>query len=178
MRRYIRQRHPGACFFFTVVTHQRRPFLTHPENMALLRKAMGDVKRRYPFTIDGIVIMPDHIHAIWQLPYGDNDYSSRWAQIKRRFSMSVTAGEKLSRSRMAKRERGIWQRRFWEHAIRSEEDWRLHMDYIHYNPVKHGYVASPEEWPYSSLDNCIQKGWYEKGWGSDICDSVMKLDLE
>ena len=178
MRHYIRQREAGASYFFTVVTYKRRPILTQGANIDRLRRAIRIVKQTHPFIIDGIVILPDHIHTIWQLPEGDDNYPMRWAQIKRQFSMLVATDESSSHSRRNKRERGIWQRRYWEHMIRDDEDWHRHMDYIHYNPRKHGYVASAEDWPYSSLASCQRKGWYEAGWGSDVSEAVLMMELE
>ncbi len=176
MRNYIRHRQPGACYFFTVVTHQRRPILT--EFIDELRTAVRYVKQHHPFTIDGIVILPDHIHTIWQLPESDDNYPMRCAQIKRRFSMSIRPDEVVDKSRRVKHERGLWQRRYWEHLIRDAEDWRRHMDYLHYNPVKHGYVQNPIDWPYSSLATCQHNGWYESGWGSEVDENILKMELE
>lgn len=178
MRHYIRQREPGGWYFFTVVTHKRLPILTSAENIERLRRAIRIVKQAHPFTIDGIVIMPDHLHTIWKLPEGDDNYPMRWAQIKRQFTMLLATGEEVNRSRTSKRERGIWQRRYWEHMIRDDEDWRRHMDYLHYNPVKHGYVARAEDWPYSSLASCQRKGWYEVGWGSSVSEAVLAMELD
>lgn len=178
MRYYLRQRHPGASYFFTVVTHKRRPILTLPENIARLRQAIRHVKQHHPFFIDGIVILPDHLHTLWQLPAGDDNYPMRWAQIKRCFTMSLAWGGTPDASRKRKREQDVWQRRYWEHQIRNDEDWQRHMDYIHYNPVKHGYVLKAEEWPYSSLASCQRKGWYEAGWGGDVSEAVLRMRLE
>lgn len=178
MRRYIRQRQRGGCYFFTLVTYERNPILAIPQNVEKLRIAISAVRRRMPFDIDAIVILPDHLHAIWRLPENDDNYPTRWAQIKRRFSMSLSSGDRTSNSRQLKRERTIWQRRYWEHLLRNEEDWRRHMDYIHYNPVKHGLVEQVQDWPYSSFSHCVAKGWYEANWGKYVSDRVQTMELE
>jgi putative transposase len=179
MRRYIRQKQPGGVYFFTVVTHERRPLLAGDTNVGFLRAAFQWVKHKHPFQIQAIVILPDHIHCIWRLPAGDNDFPLRWAQIKRRFSLSVDVGVTQNASRRKKREREVWQRRYWEHLIRDERDWRSHMDYIHYNPVRHGYVDRVNDWPYSSFAHWVKKGWYEPDWGNkDIPSVVLDMALE
>lgn len=177
--RYRRSRQAGGSYFFTLVTHQRQNLLSIPENIARLRTAFKREKEKRPFTIDAIVILPDHLHTLWTLPEGDSDYSLRWNQIKRYFSMGcVGAHAKQSISRRTKREKPVWQRRFWEHTIRDENDWRRHMDYVHYNPVKHGYARKPGEWPYSSFNRCVGKGWYSPEWGSVEPKSIKGVDYE
>ena len=177
--RYRRCRQPGGCYFFTVVTYRRKRILTNEENVTRLRMAFLREKANHPFDIDAIVVLPDHIHAIWTLPSGDVDYSGRWNRIKRYFSVGVVDADSApSQSRLQKREKAVWQRRFWEHTIRDEEDWRLHMDYIHYNPVKHGLVDLPGLWPYSSFGRCVKKGWYDPNWGSTIPESIRDMEYE
>ncbi len=172
---YRRVRSDGGCYFFTVVTHHRRPILT--ENIDLLRQAFRVVMQQYPFQIDGIVVMPDHLHCIWQLPKQDGDYSKRWSIIKRHFSTRLpNMADRASLKN--KHERGIWQRRFWEHAIRDDNDWQRHMDYLHFNPVKHGYVRRVGDWPYSSFPRCVEKGWYPTDWGLLEPESIRTLDLD
>jgi len=122
--------------------------------------------------MDAIVILPDHIHCIWQLPSGDADFSTRWRLIKRYFSTGVDAALN------SKGEKRIWQRRFWEHLIRDEDDWRKHMDYIHYNPVKHGYVSHPGLWPHGSFHRAVERGWYGSDWGKNEPEAIQNLDLE
>jgi putative transposase len=117
----------------------------------LLRQAIKTTKAAHPFTINAMVVLPDHIHALWTLPEGDSDYSVRWMLIKRHFSMALPKIEDIKITRLRKRERGIWQRRFWEHLIRDEQDFLNHAEYIHQNPVKHGYVNNAQDWPYSSI---------------------------
>jgi putative transposase len=148
-------------YFFTVVTQGRQPLLV--EQIGRLRQAFRHVMERYPFDIEAIVILPDHLHTIWRLPPDDVDYSHRWMLIKRSFSSGLPAAG-VSTSMQAKREKGIWQRRFWEHGIRHEEDWRRHMDYIHFNPAKHGYVARPDDWPHSSFRKLVARSLYDPGW--------------
>jgi REP-associated tyrosine transposase len=141
---------PGATHFFTVNLLDRTSDLL-TQNIDKLRLAFAKVKVKFPFTIDAIVILPDHIHAIFTLPNGDTDYSTRWRLIKYHFSYQFTRYEPISAARERKLERGIWQRRFWEHTIRNQNDFNRHVDYIHYNPVKHGYVNNAADWPHSSL---------------------------
>ena len=143
---------PGAVYFFTVVTYRRQPLFADPHNVELLRDAFCQVKQQYPFTIDAIVVLPDHIHALWSLPDGDADYSGRWRRIKTYFSRRCQPRYDLpvANSRLQKGEKGVWQRRFWEHKIRDERDFHNHVAYIHHNPVKHGFVAHPAEWAYST----------------------------
>ncbi len=155
---YRRLYQPGARYFFTVVTENREPLLiVHIER---LRAAFHLCLSRYPFEIDAIVVLPEHIHTIWRLPENDADFSKRWMVIKRKFSAGLPS-RVVSDSKTKKREKGIWQRRFWEHYIRDEDDWRRHVDYIHFNPVKHGYVSKPQDWQHSSFNQAIRKGWYD-----------------
>ncbi len=155
---YRRFYQSGAIYFFTVVTENREPLLI--DNIERLRAAFRLCLSRYPFEIEAIVVLPDHLHTLWKLPEGDKDFSRRWMVIKRKFSSGLPCGT-VNASKAKKREKGIWQRRFWEHYIRNEEDWRRHVDYIHFNPVKHGYVSEPQDWPYSSYPQAVRKGWYE-----------------
>jgi putative transposase len=124
-----------------------------PGNVELLREAFRSIRDRHPFTIEAFVLLPDHLHCIWTLPQGDCDFSTRWRLIKSQFTRNCMVGDRLpvSASRSSKGEQPIWQRRFWEHLIRNDEDFRRHVDYIHYNPVKHGLVRNASEWPYSSF---------------------------
>jgi len=139
-------------------------------------RAFASVRAQRPFTIDAAVILPDHLHCIWTLPDGDTDFSGRWHAIKSRFSRSLPKEERLSARRIAKGERGIWQRRFWEHTIRDDEDFARHMDYIHYNPVKHGHARRVCDWPYSTFHRHVQHGVYAPDWGAG--DDVRAMDLE
>jgi putative transposase len=163
---------PGGVFFFTVVTHERVPFFTTEERVEVLRGAFRKVRASHPFWIDAMVVLPDHIHCIWRLPEGDGDYSSRWREIKKAASKAIDTRTNQHH------ERPVWQRRFWEHAIRDQQDWRNHMDYIHYNPVKHGLVKRPIDWPWSSFRRAVARGWYEEDWGMNEATGIVEMDLE
>ncbi|WAJ69805.1 REP-associated tyrosine transposase [Catenovulum adriaticum] len=155
---------PGGCYFFTLVIQQRnKPILT--DNIELLRQVYKKMIITRPIETIAMVVLPDHLHAIWQLPEGDFDYSQRWRQVKVNFSRRLPQTESFNASRAHKGERGIWQRRFWEHCIRNDEDLHRHIDYIHYNPVKHGYTKRPFDWPYSSIHQYIRKGILTPEWG-------------
>jgi putative transposase len=175
MPNYQRAFVPGGTFFFTVVTLERRRGLL-TKHISNLRQAFVQTKVSQPFTIDAIVILPDHLHCIWTLPAGDSDFSSRWHAIKSHFSKGLPKSEWLSKRRQAKGERGIWQRRFWEHVIRNQNDMNRHLDYIHFNPVKHGHVLNVGDWPYSSFHMYVEKGCYDGDWGAE--PEIMELDFE
>jgi putative transposase len=150
MPNYRRAFIPGGSWFFTVNLFDRRSRLL-VEHIDALREAVRETRQRFPFHIDAMVVLPDHMHAVWTLPEGDCDFPVRWRLIKVRFSKSVPKGEALSGARRARGERGIWQRRYWEHLIRDERDYLHHIDYCWFNPVKHGLVANVEDWPFSSF---------------------------
>jgi REP-associated tyrosine transposase len=175
MPRYIRAHIPGGTFFFTVVLLERRRRLL-TQHIDTLRTAFASVRMRRPFSIYAAVILPDHLHCIWTLPDGDADFPARWQAIKSTFSRSLPKNERLSARRVVKGERGIWQRRFWEHAIRDADDFARHMDYIHYNPVKHGHAKRPEDWPYSTFHRLVLHGVYAPDWGAS--DDVRAMELE
>ncbi len=164
---YRRALIPGGTYFFTVALADRNSSLLI-EQADGLRESFLTVKRRHPFEIVAMVVLPDHIHAIWQLPPGDAGYPTRWSLIKAGFSRGIPKGEQIHPSRAAKRERGLWQRRYWEHLIRDERDLQAHVDYIHHNPVKHGYVVQASAWPHSSLHRYIRMGWVKEDWGVGI----------
>jgi putative transposase len=166
MPEYRRLFVPGACYFFTVNLADRRSDRLIRE-IAALRSAVASTRARHAFVIDAWVVLPDHLHAVWTLPEGDCDFSTRWASIKRLFSWQLPPGEARSRSRVAKRERGIWQRRYWEHMIRDEADFRTHVDYVHFNPVKHGLVEHPGLWPYSTFHRAVARGDVPAAWSLD-----------
>jgi len=157
----------GGSFFFTVNLADRRLCLL-TEHVDELRTAFREVRKRHPFTIDAMVVLPDHLHAVWTLPDGDADFSTRWRQIKSAFSRKLPSGESISASRSAKGERGIWQRRYWEHTIRDENDFARHIDYVHINPVKHGLVGRVRDWPYSSFHRMARLGVYPEDWAGDL----------
>jgi putative transposase len=172
---YIRTHIPGASYFFTVALLERhRHLLT--ENISALRAAFRSVRQTRPFRIDAIVVLPDHLHCIWTLPTGDADFSTRWRLIKGRFAQAIPPEEPCSPRRVRKGERGIWQRRFWEHVIRDEEDFAAHADYIHYNPVRHGWVERVADWPYSSFHRYVRAGIYPRHWAA--AEPGMALEWE
>ena len=167
--RYRRMKVEGASYFFTVVTGERRPLFREAEMVALLDAAIDRVRTRHPFEVVAQVVLPDHLHAIWQLPEGDADYSKRWRLIKEAFTKAcakrfgrIDAGE----TRAARGELGLWQKRFWEHLIRDERDFAAHLDYIHLNPVHHGYISAPCDWPHSTFKTWVERGVYGEHWGS------------
>ena len=164
--KYRRMLMPGASYFFTVVTHERRPLLAGAENVELLREAFRAVQRQRPFVLEAAVVLPDHLHCIWTLPEGDADFPTRWRLIKSWFTRRCA--ERLlydpGAAQLARGQRAIWQQRYWEHLLRDEEDRRHHLDYIHYNPVKHGLVEKPADWPYSSLARHVAAGLYPADW--------------
>lgn len=162
--RYRRSITSGGTYFFTVnLLNRRQPLLI--EQIELLRHTIRQVKARHPFHINAMVILPDHLHAILTLPTDDSDYSKRWMLIKSGFSRGVAKAETINASRRSKGERGIWQRRYWEHLIRDDRDYEKHLDYIHYNPVKHGWVERASDWPFSSMHRYIRNGMLNKDWG-------------
>ena len=167
MTNYRRNFVRGGSFFFTANLAERRLRLL-VDHIDLLRQAFRQVRQHHPFDIDAIVILPDHLHTIWTLPEGDAEFAQRWRLIKSTFSRALPQGERISASRAAKGERGIWQRRYWEHTLRDEQDFARHADYIHFNPVKHGYVSRVRDWPYSSFHRMVRVGVYPRDWAGDM----------
>lgn len=185
MPEYRRYLVPGATYFFAVVTDGRAPILSSDSARSFLREAFVACRRERPFEMPAIVLLPDHLHAIWVLPPGDSDYSTRWGAIKKAFTghyLNDGGSERVvSAGRRNQRRRGVWQPRFWEHMIRDEADFERHFDYIHYNPVKHGYVTRPRDWEWSSFHRWVGAGVYHPNWGCgpdewfefrDITDTV------
>ncbi|MBK1642934.1 transposase [Chromatium okenii] len=166
--RYRRDYTNGATYFFTVVMFQRVAWFANPIAVAVLREAMRAEMARRPLVIEAMVVLPDHIHAMWTLPDGDADYSTRWRNIKRTFTTSIPPAQRpaVFASRAHKKEQAIWQRRFWEHRIRHEEDFCNHVNYIHFNPVRHQLVKRAIDWPYSSIHRYIRQGMLPIDWGS------------
>lgn len=159
----------GSTYFFTVnLLEHDKSLLT--DHIDLLKQSIKTVKSRHPFHIDAMVILPEHLHAIWSLPNGDHNYPTRWRLIKSNFSRGLSKIEHINKSRINKNERGIWQRRYWEHLIRDELDYQRHVDYIHYNPVKHGYAKKPTDWLHSSIHKFIHGGVIDENWAVDISD--------
>jgi putative transposase len=163
---YRRNRIPGATYFFTVNLRHRRSdlLITHID---ALRDAIRQVRARAFFRIDAWVVLPEHLHCLWTLAAGDSDFPSRWRDIKTAFSKGVPATERRSAVMINRGERGIWQRRYWEHTIRDDHDYAAHMDYIHFNPVKHRLVEKPADWQYSSFRRCVTGGLYLADWLGD-----------
>ena len=169
---YRRAFTPGGSFFFTLVTHQRRPVFISGETVEVLRNAFRAVRASRPFEIDAIVVMPDHLHCIWTLPPSDADFSTRWRLVKTWFTKHCEPTQRPmpSPTQQARRAQAIWQQRYWEHRLRDEADVAHHVDYIHYNPVKHGLAASPMDWPYSSFQRHVQAGIYPANWGQNAVE--------
>ena len=168
MSRYRRDNAPGATWFFTVVTFNRQNVLCDEPVRTALREAIQFTRRDWPFRVDAWVLLPNHMHCLWTLPGGDMDFPIRWNLIKRRTSNALKdryfRPEWTNSSRISRRELTFWQRRFWEHRIRDNEDFELHTRYIHYNPVKHGLCNRPTDWPYSSLHSFIRNGILPADW--------------
>ncbi|MXS20883.1 REP-associated tyrosine transposase [Pseudomonas oryzihabitans] len=160
---YRRSRAAGGIFFFTLNLNDHSATLL-VDHIGSLRQAVREVKVRHPFDILAMVVLPDHLHALWRLPDDDGDYPLRWSLIKAGFSRQLPPLETVNLSRRLKRERGIWQRRYWEHRIRDEQDLQRHFDYIHFNPVKHGHARRAVEWPYSSIHRYVRAGVLPADW--------------
>jgi putative transposase len=161
---YRRANISGATYFLTVVLQDRKSTLL-TEYIHTLRASFNYVKSRHPFKLDALVVLPDHFHVLMTLPEGDSNFSKRISLIKSSFTRKVPKMESLSSSRIRNRERGIWQRRFWEHVIQSSEDYEAHYHYILFNPVKHGHVDNASDWPYSTIHRDIERGLIPKNWG-------------
>ncbi|MCP4709332.1 MAG: transposase [Planctomycetes bacterium] len=166
MSEYRRWYKEGGMYFFTLVTYERQELFVNEPARQKLRQAFDEVRMLMSFEVVGIVLLPNHLHCLWQLPAGDSDYSKRWGLIKKTFtqSMKLENERQVSVSRQKRREKGMWQRRFWEHTIRDRNDLANHMDYIHYNPVKHGLVRCPHQWDYSSFHRWVKEGAYQENW--------------
>lgn len=166
---YRRNRVPGGTYFFTVTLADRRSRIL-VEYINDLRASFRAVRRERPFQVEAIVVLPDHLHTVWALPENDADYSSRWRALKSQFTRRLrTRGVPLQAN--SKGEYTLWQRRYWEHTIRDEDDLKRHVDYIHYNPVKHGLVGRTADWPYSSFHRYVRRGWLPRDWATAVPDS-------
>jgi len=174
MSRYRRSQHAGATYFFTVVTYRRQTILCDEPISEVLRTAIEQTRMKHPFTIDAWVLLPDHLHCVWTLPQGDANFAMRWGLIKRQVSITCRKAYKkeewLTLSKQKHRESTLWQRRYWEHQIRDENDFVRHVDYLHYNPVKHGYCERVEEWPYSTFHRYVKQGIYPVNWGQNVIE--------
>jgi putative transposase len=172
MPNYRRAWHPGGTYFFTVNLLERSGNDLLVRHIDLLREAVKAVRHAHPFTIHAWVVLPEHLHCVIELPIGDEDFALRWRLIKSHFSKSLPKTELLSATRIRRGERGIWQRRFWEHLIRDEKDFSAHMDYVHINPLKHGLVKRVSDWPYSTFHLLVEQDVYLANWaGGDEYDA-------
>jgi putative transposase len=171
MSHYRRASIDGGLFFFTVTLADRSSdlLLRHIDR---LRRIYRMIQERHPFETIAICVLPDHLHALWRLPSGDANFPLRWSLIKSGFSRGLPGDEPRSRSKLGRRERGLWQRRYWEHAIRNEADLARHIDYIHFNPVKHRLVRRVWDWPYSSFKHYVARGDLPPDWGGEFCEML------
>jgi putative transposase len=176
MPNYRRAFVPSATYFFTVNLLRRQSNDLLIRHVDVLREVIRSVKQRPPFQIHAWVILPDHMHCIWELPEGDADFSTRWRLIKSDFSKTMPVDERRSIVRQARGERGIWQRRFWEHLIRDDEDFKSHMDYVHINPLKLGYVTRVADWPHSAFQALVKKGIYPLNWAGDGTKNALSYE--
>jgi putative transposase len=175
MSNYRRAWHAGGTYFFTVNLLQRHGNDLLVRRVDLLRKIVRSVRSRHPFQMHGWVVLPDHIHCVIELPRNDSEFETRWRLIKLEFSKALPRTEHLSAVRVRRGERGIWQRRYWEHLVRDEADFRAHMDYVHINPVKHGLVTSVKAWPYSTFHRLVNAGIYPPNWAGGH-ETVLEYD--
>jgi putative transposase len=171
MPEYRRVRIKGGTYFLTIVTYHRAPILIKPEVIEIFRNAWKQIEKKFPFSTDAICLLPDHFHCMITLPEHDSDYSIRIREIKRVFTKYYRSNfpepALRDQSHRYKKEATIWQRRFWEHTIRDEHDYQNHFDYIHYNPVKHGFVDQVSSWKWSSFHRYVKSGFYELDWGHE-----------
>ena len=172
---------PGGSYFFTLVTDRRAEILCLPTARTLLRAVVRQAQDRWPFRIDGWVLLPDHLHAIWTLPPGDSTYSVRWAWIKKEFTKGwLAAGgveQVVTAGRAADGRRGVWQPKFWEHTLKDERDFEEHLNYVHFNPVKHGHVRRPVDWAWSTFHRWVRAGVYDRLWGSGDVEGQVTPDF-
>ena len=164
---YRRATMHGGTYFFTVVTYRRQQFLCNNDVRLALRNGIEKTRQSLPFDIDAWVLLPDHLHCIWTLPPGDADFGKRWGLIKRHVSnhcRDLKRDNWINESKQKRRESTLWQRRFWEHQIRDERDYKHHVDYIHFNPVKHGVVERVVDWPHSSFHRFVNDDVYKTTW--------------
>lgn len=168
MPNYRRLWQPRGTYFFTVTLLQRRGNDLLTREINLLRTVVADMRHRHPFRIHGWVVLPDHLHCVIELPGGDVDFSVRWRLIEMGFSKGMPATERRSAVRQRRGERGIWQRRFWEHLIRDEDDFQAHMDYVHFNPAKQGLATRVVDWPYSTFHRLVEQDVYPADRGGSV----------
>jgi putative transposase len=162
---YRRVWYAGGTYFFTINLLERKNNDLLVKQISALKDVIKTVKKAHPFIIHAWVILPEHMHCVIELPKGDNDFATRIRLIKSNFSKAIPKTERISEVRKARGERGIWQRRYWEHLFRDEADYQAHMDYVHINPVKHGLVKQVKDWPHSTFHHLVQQGIYPEDWG-------------
>ncbi|MDY7006319.1 MAG: transposase [Cyanobacteriota bacterium] len=171
MSNYRRPKIFGGTYFITQVTSQRDTWLCSKVGRKALREAIERVREKHPFSIDAFVLLPEHFHCLWTLPPNDRDFSKRLRLIKtyvtKHYGQELSINQEISLSRQKRKESNLWQRRFWEHLIRDERDFAVHCDYIHYNPVRHGLCANPQDWQFSSIHRFIAQEIYPANWGRD-----------
>jgi len=171
MSRYRRAKIDGGVLFFTVTLADRSSDLL-VRHIDRLRSVYASVQKSYPFETIAICVLPDHLHSLWSLPPGDSNFPLRWSLIKSGFSRGLASNPRRTASKIAKRDKGIWQRRYWEHAIRDDADLARHVDYIHFNPVKHGYVSRVGDWQHSSFHRFVARGVLPSDWGGDVRETT------
>ena len=171
MRTYRRVYEKGGTYFFTVVTAGRWPCFDEVDHVRMLGDALRRTRLVHRFDSIAMVVLPDHLHCIWRLPEGDDDFSLRWELVKKRFTSAIRNGPSIVRKK-------IWQPRFWEHRIRDEADFVRHLDYVHYNPVKHGHAVSPGAWPHSTFARCVKGGMYPPDWGATVPRTIEDMEPE
>ena len=171
---YRRARVEGGTYFFTVILTDRTSDLL-VRHADVLRHSYAIAQQRLPFETIAICVLPDHLHAVWTLPADDPDFPKRWSLIKSTFSRAMPTSASRSRSNITRREKGIWQRRYWEHVIRDDADLERHVDYIHFNPVKHGLVSRVSDWPHSSFHRYVARGILPSDWGGDVRETSGKF---
>lgn len=171
MPNYRRAWMPGGTWFFTLNLQQRRGNDLLVREVDLLRRCVALERSRRPFSVVAWVVLPDHMHWLWRLPSGDTDFATRWRRIRTDFSLAIERHELRSPTRVRRGERGIWQRRYWEHLVRDEEDLRRHVDYIHFNPLKHGHAGRAADWPHSSFHAWVERGICPPDWAAEVSSS-------
>ncbi|HYN54456.1 MAG TPA: transposase [Methylotenera sp.] len=164
---YRRAWHEGGTYFFTVNLLQRGNNDLLIRHIDILRNVVKQVKNNHPFVIHSWVVLPEHMHCVIELPTNDADFATRWRLIKSGFSKAIPKTEHRSEIRLKRGERGIWQRRYWEHLIKNDADYQAHMDYVHINPLKHALVKRVQDWPYSTFHRLVEKGIYPIDWAGD-----------
>jgi putative transposase len=172
MSDYRRLYFPGGTYFFTLVTYRRQPIFADAERVEQLRRSFREVKAKRPFDLLAAVALPDHLHCLWRLPEGDADYSTRWQMVKTDFSRHVPTQARKGGAK------AVWQPRFYDHCIRDENDFHKHLDYIHFNPVKHGLASTPGEWQHSSFARFVALGWYPNNWGEIAPSNTEDIECE